>query len=122
MKKIDGVADAEVSLSKGMATIKLNPGNKVRFEQVRKAVENSGVTPKEATVKMSGELGFDNARFTVKVLETAESFAVAAIASTPEKSEQVLRQSIGQRLNFVVVIPPAKGNAQPAITIKDFWK
>jgi hypothetical protein len=122
MKKISGVADAEVSLSKGMATIKLNPGNKVRFEQVRKAVENSGVTPKEATVKMSGELGFDNARFTVKVPETAESFEVAAIASTPEKSEQVLRQSIGQRLNFVVVIPPVKGNVQRAITIKDFWK
>ena len=122
MKKIDGVADAEVSLTKGLATIKLNPGNKVRFEQVRKAVESRGVTPKDATVKLSGQLGFDNGRFRVAVAGTNESFEVATIASTPDKSEQALKQFIDQQLSFVVIIPAIEGKAQPAITIKDFWK
>jgi copper chaperone CopZ len=122
MKKIDGISDAEVSLSKGTATIQLNPGNQVRLEQIRKAVEDSGVTPKEATIKMRGELGFESGHFTVKVLATNESFDVDAIPSTPDKSEQALKQFIGQELNFVVFIPPAKGKTQRGVTIKDFWK
>ena len=122
IKKLEGVADVNVSLSKGIGTIQLKPGNKVTLGEIRKGVEGAGVTPKEATAKLTGQLDQQNGTLRIKVPETNELFEIASVQTAPQKSEEVLKQMVGQQLKFVIVIPEAKGGTQPPITIRDFWK
>lgn len=54
MKKVPGVESVKVSLTEGMAHIQLAAGNTVSLEQLRKAVNEQGFTPKGATVIVVG--------------------------------------------------------------------
>ena len=46
----------DVSLNKGLATVKLKPGNTVRPEEFWKTIRNNGFTPKETRVVVRGAL------------------------------------------------------------------
>ena len=56
LKKISGVESVEVSLNKGLATMKLAPGNTVRLDQVWDTIKNNGFTTKETRVVARGEV------------------------------------------------------------------
>ena len=54
LKKIPGVESVDVSLNKGLASVKLKPGNTVKPEEFWEAVRKNGFTPKETTVLVRG--------------------------------------------------------------------
>ncbi|MCU1327871.1 MAG: Heavy metal transport/detoxification protein [Bryobacterales bacterium] len=56
LKKFAGVESVEVSLNKGLATVKLKPGNKIRPQEFWEAVKNNGFTPKDTTVVVRGDV------------------------------------------------------------------
>lgn len=56
MKAFEGIQDADVSLNKGLATLKLQPENKVTLEKIRTAVRESGFSPEDATITVTGTL------------------------------------------------------------------
>lgn len=56
MKKIEGVQSAEVRLNEGVATIQLKPGNRVSVEKLREVVSNNGFTPRQARVRVQGQV------------------------------------------------------------------
>lgn len=56
LKKFPGVESADVSLNKGVAAVKLKPGNTVKPEEFWEAVRKNGFTPKETTVLVRGEV------------------------------------------------------------------
>ena len=56
LKKIPGVESVDVSLNKGLATVKLNPGNTVRPEEFWNAIRKNGFTPKQTRVVVRGTL------------------------------------------------------------------
>jgi copper chaperone CopZ len=78
LKKIEGVESAKISLNDGRARIALQPGNSVRLEQIRKAVNEQGFTPKEARVKALGDLTSAGGQFQFKVSGSKETFPVMA--------------------------------------------
>ena len=55
-KKVAGVDSVEVSLNKGLATIKLKPGNTVSVPQLWQLLHDKGYTPKTTTVSARGDL------------------------------------------------------------------
>ncbi len=81
-----------VSLKQGLVNIHLKPGNAVKLDQVRKAIENDAFTPKDAKVVAVGELVSQNGKLEFKVAGTNETFPAA---STPHKSWQT---QVGQKL------------------------
>lgn len=85
VKKIPGVETVTVSLNKGLVSIKLAPGNKVRMDQIRKAILDDAFTPKEAKIAAIGKLVSENGKPQFKVTGTDETFPVA---STPHPSWQ----------------------------------
>lgn len=87
MKKMEGVESAEVSLNEGRARIVLKPGNPVRLEQVRKAVNEQGFTPKEARIKAVGELTTTNGRLQFKVSGSNEVFPMAEAPHAPWRKQ-----------------------------------
>jgi len=53
--KIRGVESVDVSLSKGVAAVKLKPGNRARPQEFWKTVRKNGFTPKATQVVVRGE-------------------------------------------------------------------
>lgn len=56
LKKTPGVESVDVSLNKGLATVKLKPGNAVSVLQLWQLLHEKGYTPKTTTVFARGEL------------------------------------------------------------------
>src|SRR6267142_2532590 len=56
LKRFPGVESVEVSLNKGLAVVKLTPGNAIRPQEFWEAVRKNGFTPKESRVTVRGEL------------------------------------------------------------------
>jgi len=53
---VTGVESVQVSLEKGLATVKLKLGNSVTFKQLQMAITKNGFTMKESEVVAAGKL------------------------------------------------------------------
>jgi len=53
---VSGVATVDVSLEKGLAVVKLTPGNSVTFKQLQAAITKNGFTMKESRIVAAGKL------------------------------------------------------------------
>ena len=53
---VGGVATVDVSLEKGLASVKLKPGNSVTLKQLQTAIAKNGFTMKESRVVAVGKL------------------------------------------------------------------
>src|ERR1700679_144121 len=73
LKKVDGVESVEVSLNKGMATVKLKPGNTVSVPQLWELIHKNGYTPKTTAVSVRGELAKVNGALQLKVSGTKDA-------------------------------------------------
>ena len=56
LMKFPAVESAEVSLSKGLATVKLKPGNAIRPSEFWESIRKNGNTPKTTRVVVRGEV------------------------------------------------------------------
>jgi len=56
LMKFPGVESADVSLNKGLATVKLKPGNAIRPSEFWDAIRRNGNTPKTTRVVVRGEV------------------------------------------------------------------
>jgi copper chaperone CopZ len=73
LKKFSGVESVEVSLNKGLATVKLKPGNTLQPHEFWEAVRKNGFTPKETHVVVRGEVT-NAGRLQFKVTGTNQLF------------------------------------------------
>src|SRR5262249_25382476 len=53
---VSAFATVDVSLEKGLATVKLKPGNSVTFKQLQAAITKNGFTMKESRIFAAGTL------------------------------------------------------------------
>src|SRR5712691_10079502 len=90
LKKFSGVESVEVSLNKGLATVKLKPGNTVQPQECWEAVRKSGFTPKETRVVVRGEIT-SAGRQQFKVAGTNQLFDLKG-------DPKMLDEAIGKRI------------------------
>src|SRR5947209_3042883 len=76
LKKVAGVESVEVSLNKGLATVKLKPGNSVAVPQLWQLLHEKGYTPKTTVVSVRGELANVQGRLQLKVTGTKDTLAL----------------------------------------------
>jgi len=53
---VSGVQSVQVSLEKGLATVKFKPGNSVTLKQLQGAITKNGFTMKESKIVAAGKL------------------------------------------------------------------
>jgi hypothetical protein len=53
---VSGVESVQVSLEKGLATVKFKPGNSVTLKQLQSAITKNGFTMKESKIVATGKL------------------------------------------------------------------
>src|SRR5436309_8771162 len=78
LKKVAGVESVDVSLNKGLASVKLKPGNTVSVPQFWEVIHHNGYTPKTTTVTVRGDLAEGQGRPQLKVSGTNQVLALVA--------------------------------------------
>lgn len=73
-KKVQGVQSVDISLNKGLATLKLTPGNAVHVEDLWDSIRKNGFTPKETKVTVRGELLSSGGKPQLKVSGTNQTY------------------------------------------------
>jgi hypothetical protein len=53
---VNGIASVDVSLEKGLAKVKLKPGNSVTLKQLQDAITKNGFTMKESKLVAAGKI------------------------------------------------------------------
>jgi hypothetical protein len=56
LMSVNGVASVEVSLDKGLASVKLKPGNTVTLQQLQHAITKNGFTMKQSHLIAAGKM------------------------------------------------------------------
>ena len=94
LMSVSGVASVEVSLEKGLANVKLKPGNNVTLKQLQEAVTKNGFTMKQSRVIAAGKLVQNGgaAKFQISGSNEILTFVPesSTVASPPAKSSSTI--------------------------------
>jgi hypothetical protein len=85
LMSVNGVASVEVSLDKGLAAVKLKPGNSVTLKQLRDAITKNGFTMKQSRIIAAGRLiQFGNAaKFQISGSNETLSLSPESLSTPP---------------------------------------
>jgi hypothetical protein len=67
LKSVSGLDSVNVSLAKGLAAVKLKPGNTTTLKQLQAAITKNGFTMKQSEVTVVGIVIADSGRVQLKV-------------------------------------------------------
>ena len=107
LKKVPGVESVEVSLNKGLATVKLKPGNTVSVPQLWQLLHNQGYTPKATTVSVRAELAGVQGHLLLKVTGTKDTLMLAPDPKNPGGYSDASKK-LGQSVIVQGVMVPGK--------------
>jgi copper chaperone CopZ len=112
LKKVVGVESVEVSLNKGLATVKLKPGNTVSVPQVWELIHNKGYTPKTTTVSVRGELVSVQGRLQLKISGTKDTLPLVADPNNSQAYTEAVSKT-GQTVTIQGLMVPGKDLKSP---------
>lgn len=121
IRKIEGVAGVDVSLSGKFADVTLKPGNRVDPERIRQATRESGFSPKEADVKVAGQLVERDGK---PALAVAELDTVYLLVDHPEAKGKLAetQKAIGKTVvvtgRLAETVTPAQPGAQRTLEFR----
>jgi copper chaperone CopZ len=110
LMKFPGVESAEVSLNKGLATVKLKPGNTIRPAGFWEAIRKNGNTPKLTRVTVRGEVLSGGTH-----LKVSGSNEVYQLTGAPALVQQ-LKAATGKAVTLDGTLTPAK-DAKTAVPL-----
>jgi copper chaperone CopZ len=107
LKKVPGVESVEVSLNKGLATVKLKPGNSVSVPQFWQLLHEQGYTPKATAVSVRGELAQAQGHLHLNVTGTKDTLMLAPDPKNPGALGEASKK-VGQSVIVQGVMVPGK--------------
>lgn len=67
LKSVSGVDSVNVSLAKGLATVKMKPGNAATLKQLQTAITKNGFTMKQSAIAVAGIVVVDSGKAQLRV-------------------------------------------------------
>jgi copper chaperone CopZ len=67
LKSVSGVDSVDVSLAKGLAVVKMKPGNAVTLKQLQNAITKNGFTMKDSTAAITGTIVISSGKSQLKI-------------------------------------------------------
>ncbi len=111
LMKFPGVESADVSLNKGLATVKLKPGNSIRPSEFWEAIRKNGNTPKATHVMVRGEVEAGGTQ-----LKVSGSNEVFPLQAAPPLQQQ-LNAAAGKTVTIDGTLTPSK-DVKAAVPLK----
>jgi hypothetical protein len=103
LKSVSGVDAVDVSLDKGLAKVKMKPGNTATFRQLQEAITKNGFTMKPSSISVAGtivmtngqpELQVSGSNDVVKLLpESPQAVNLNTLAGKPVLVEGTLNEA-----------------------------
>jgi copper chaperone CopZ len=112
LKNVVGVESVEVSLNRGLAIVKLKPGNAVSVPQFWQLLHEKGYTPKATAVSVRGELTEAQGRLQLKVSGTKDILTLVADPKNSGGFSEVTNK-VGQTVIVQGVMMPGKDLKAP---------
>jgi copper chaperone CopZ len=112
LKSVSGVDTVNVSLEKGLASVKMKPGNKTTLKQLNDAITRNGFTMKQSVATVAGTVAVVNGKTMLRV--SASSDALELLPESP--SVQTANAVEGKSVLVEGTIPEAgKGKLPDSI-------
>jgi hypothetical protein len=112
LKSVAGVDSVDVSLAKGLASVKLKPGNAATLKQLQNAITKNGFTMKDSSAVVAGTIVVNGAETHLQVSGSNELLGLVPEA---QASTEVMSLS-GKSVLVEGTIPEAtKGRATASI-------
>jgi len=108
LKAVAGVDSVEVNLEKGLATVKLKPGNTVSFKQLNEAISKNGFTMKDSVAVIAGAVAEANGKTVLRVSGSNDLLTL-----TPDGSTQNAVTETGKSVVVTGVVPEAAKGKLP---------
>ena len=112
LKKVAGVESVEVSLNKGLATVKLKPGNSVSVPRLWELIHKNGYTPRATAVSVRGDLAIANGQLQLKVSGMQETIVLASDPKNAAAYSEAAKK-LGQTVIVQGAMMPAKNFKAP---------
>ena len=107
LRKVAGVDTVKVGLNRGVATVKLKPGNTVSVPQLWEVIHKSGYTPKSTAVLVRGDVVDVDGQLRLNVSGTKERLTLAASAKNPLAYSEAVKK-VGKSVVVQGVMEPGK--------------
>jgi len=78
LKSVSGVDSVDVSLEKGLAEVKMKPGNTATLKQLNEAITKNGFTMKDSTATIAGTVVTTGGKATLRVSGSNELLQLEA--------------------------------------------
>ncbi len=72
MKSVSGVDSVDVSLQKGLAVVRMKPGNTTTLKQLNEAIAKNGFTMKDSTATVVGTVASTGDKATLRLTGSGE--------------------------------------------------
>jgi hypothetical protein len=96
LKSVAGVDAVDVSLDKGLASVKMKPGNVATFKQLQEAITKNGFTMKPSNVRVAGQIVLANGQPQLQVSGSND-----LVNLIPESPQATNVHAIAGKLVFV---------------------
>lgn len=107
IKKIPGVESVDVSLNKGLATVKLKPGNVATVQQFWETVRRNGFTSKQTQVVVRGAVLNSGNKMHLRVLGSHHTYELLADAGVANR----LAKLVDRTISLAGTLTPGKDTA-----------
>lgn len=77
LKSVAGVDSVDVSLEKGLAVVKMKPGNTATLKQLNEAITKNGFTMKDSTATVAGTVVITDGKTTLRVSDSNDLLQLA---------------------------------------------
>jgi copper chaperone CopZ len=107
LKKVPGVESVEVSLNKGLATVKFKPANSVAVPQLWRLLHEKGYTPKTTAVSVRDDVVSVEGQLRLRVTGTKD---VLSLVADPKNGDAfgAASKKLGQVIVVQGVMIPGK--------------
>ena len=121
LKKVPGVETVDVSLNKGLATVKLKPGNTVSVPQFWQLLHEKGYTPKITSLSVRGDLAGVAGRLQLKVAGTKDVLNLVPDSKNSAAYNEAAKE-VGHSVVIHGVMVPGKDlKALTPLQVRQVW-
>ena len=99
LKSVSGVDSVDVSLAKGLAAVKMKPGNTATLKQLQNAITKNGFTMKDSTATVTGTIVVANGKSQLQISGSNELLTLvpqsqASVDATSLSGKSVLVEGV----------------------------
>jgi len=110
LKSVSGVDSVDVSLAKGLAAVKMKPGNTTTLKQLNEAITKNGFTMKDSTAVVVGTISNEGGNMVLHVTGSNDVLTLVPQSGKPDTT------SVGKTVVVEGTIPEGtKGKAGDSI-------